>query len=173
MFPFCRIRFLRCSLGGEKSAANPFVESMQTVIDLVPLVFPWRLWSLPLKNMRRALVYVSSSHSLELVTDLEHCERNKYVAKVSFFREKEGAAASDWILHHVTEISHKKTFLAELKVSGVCWTDLNRNSISNFLPYVTQIKCNNPIVFRPIWIPSAIEEKKLSVIAWSITKLLE
>lgn len=40
VFPFCHSRLSRCSLGGEKSAANPFVELMQAVIDLVPLVFP-------------------------------------------------------------------------------------------------------------------------------------
>lgn len=51
-------------LRGENVAANPFVESVQAVIDLVPLVFLRRLWLLPLKSARRALVYVSSSHSL-------------------------------------------------------------------------------------------------------------
>lgn len=52
-------------------------------------------------------------------------------------------------------------------------TDLNRNSVGYFLLYIEQIKCNNPMVFRPIGIPLAIEEEKLSVIAWSVTKLLE
>lgn len=71
-------------------------------------------------------------------------------------------------------MSHEKTFLAELNLY-VCvnYIDLNRNSISYFLLYIEQIKCNNPMVFRPIWILLAIEEKKLSVIAWSIIKLLE
>lgn len=71
-------------------------------------------------------------------------------------------------------MSHEKTFLAELNLYVyVNYIDLNRNSISCFLLYIEQIKCNNPMVFRSIWIPLAIKEKKLSVIAWFIIKLLE
>lgn len=51
-------------LRGENIAANPFVESVQAVIDPVPLVFLRRLWLLPLKKRRRALVYVSSGRSV-------------------------------------------------------------------------------------------------------------
>lgn len=59
-------------------------------------------------------------------------------------------------------MSHEKTFLAELKFC-VCVTyiDLNRNTVSYFLLYIEQIKCNNRMVFRPIWIPLAIEEEKI------------
>ena len=48
----------------ENISANPFVESAQAVIDPVPLVFLRRLWLLPLKKRRRALVYVSSGRSV-------------------------------------------------------------------------------------------------------------
>lgn len=63
-FPFCHLRCWGHSLWGANMAAQPFVESMQPGMDLVPLVFLRRLWSLPFKQRRRALASVSLSHSL-------------------------------------------------------------------------------------------------------------